>query len=60
MADAPEDISAPSQDVCVHHWHLGAPTGEVTHARCKLCGALRDFNEHGRSGSYNSRLRRTR
>lgn len=30
-------------DACAHHWLVEAPKGDVSHARCKLCGRERDF-----------------
>jgi hypothetical protein len=28
---------------CVHHWLLAVPEDEVVRARCKRCGATRDY-----------------
>jgi len=28
---------------CVHHWDLGAPRGSTVHAKCRKCGAERDY-----------------
>ena len=30
---------------CAHHWVLAAPSGDTTAGVCKLCGAVRDFND---------------
>jgi hypothetical protein len=30
--------------LCVHHWLIDSPTGEVSKAVCKLCGARREFD----------------
>jgi len=30
-------------DVCVHHWVLDPPRGELTPGRCKKCGLEREF-----------------
>ncbi|MFC2000496.1 hypothetical protein ACFLXE_07080 [Chloroflexota bacterium] len=28
---------------CIHHWDLGAPGGELVHAKCRKCGVEKDF-----------------
>ena len=29
--------------VCVHHWVIASPNGEMSAGRCKICGAEREF-----------------
>lgn len=28
---------------CIHHWYLGASHKGVVHARCRKCGAEKDY-----------------
>jgi len=35
--------SEASSDECAHHWMIETPNGETSQARCKRCGANRDF-----------------
>lgn len=30
-------------DECAHHWVLEAPNGAVSHGRCRVCGAIKEF-----------------
>lgn len=29
---------------CIHHWYLGASNNEIVHAKCRKCGAEKDFS----------------
>ncbi len=54
-ADVTPELS-PVETVCVHHWRLDPPIGEVTHALCLVCGCERDFREVWH-GHYNQQRR---
>ena len=36
-------MSETATEQCTHHWLLGVPEDEVVRARCKRCGATRDY-----------------
>lgn len=31
---------------CTHHWLIDDPIGQMSHARCKICGAEGDFENY--------------
>jgi hypothetical protein len=57
VADA-FDVSIASS--CVHHWLIDPPLGEVSHAVCKLCGALREFHNEPERTFYLRKSTQTR
>jgi len=30
--------------ICIHHWDLGASHKGIVHAKCRKCGAEKDFS----------------
>ena len=42
---------------CIHHWDLGASHKGIVHAKCRKCGAERDFSSipATKSGTFGSR-----
>ena len=29
---------------CIHHWYMGTSNNLIVHARCRKCGAEKDFS----------------
>jgi len=29
---------------CIHHWYMGASQNGIVHARCRKCGAEKDYS----------------
>ncbi len=47
------DIGLSGNDPCVHHWMIAGPDGQKSPARCRLCGAEREFWSATHYRSYN-------
>lgn len=49
-AGANEKTTAPQVrqegDACQHHWVIAAPDGPVSLGKCKLCGAVKEFQNY--------------
>ena len=58
VTSQPSVESDPSAGVCVHHWKLDRPIGNVTRGCCKNCGLERDFEQLERDGRYPPRTAR--
>ncbi|HLF80046.1 MAG TPA: hypothetical protein VJB57_21410 [Dehalococcoidia bacterium] len=39
----PDELLTTTENVCVHHWLIGQPSGDSTPAVCKICGTHRIF-----------------
>lgn len=35
------------QDRCCHYWVVESPNGPTSRGTCKLCGAVREFENYG-------------
>ena len=31
-------------DLCIHHWDMGASNRGIVHAKCRKCGAEKDYS----------------
>lgn len=42
----PSDVSEIAETAeCPHHWIIESPDGPTSHAECRRCGVIRDFQD---------------
>ena len=39
-------IQAQDQATCRHHWVIESPTGPISRGVCKVCGAVKEFQNY--------------